>query len=104
MLHLVGFFCMNCTVMHGSTNIKFIVHRLHKCDCGITVFSQCNYGHAFSQLYVLHVLRVTATDTNTINSCCLCMPTAELRNPASSCSDTLHYRLQQVKTIYKPFL
>jgi len=25
MLHLVGFFCMNFTKMHGSTNIKFSV-------------------------------------------------------------------------------
>jgi len=23
LLHLVGFFCMNCTMLHGSTNIKF---------------------------------------------------------------------------------
>jgi len=22
LLHLVGFFCVNCTMMHGSTNIK----------------------------------------------------------------------------------
>jgi len=22
LLHLVGFFCMNCTMMHGSTNIR----------------------------------------------------------------------------------
>jgi hypothetical protein len=23
LLHFVGFFCMNCTMMHGSTNIMF---------------------------------------------------------------------------------
>jgi hypothetical protein len=25
LLHLVGFFCMNYTMIHGSTNIKFII-------------------------------------------------------------------------------
>jgi hypothetical protein len=82
MLHLVGFFCMNFTMMHGSTNIKFTVHRLHKCDCGIIVLSQCNCRHTFAQLDVLCVLRLTATDVNTINFCCLCMPSAELQTPA----------------------
>ena len=28
MLHLVGFFFMNCTMMHGSTNIKFKIYLI----------------------------------------------------------------------------
>jgi hypothetical protein len=28
LLHLVGFFYMNCTVMHGSTNIKLLMNLL----------------------------------------------------------------------------
>jgi hypothetical protein len=36
LLHLVGFFCMTCIMMHGSTNIKFmkqgiISNRQHTC-------------------------------------------------------------------------
>jgi hypothetical protein len=40
LLNLVGFFCMNCTVMHGFTNIKlkFLI------TCSMTVFpTLCTY-------------------------------------------------------------
>jgi hypothetical protein len=35
LLHLVGFFCINCTVVHGSTNIKFTVL------CNFGLFRSC---------------------------------------------------------------
>jgi hypothetical protein len=35
LLHLVGFFCMNYTMMHGSTNITFqIVFKKDVTDAG----------------------------------------------------------------------
>jgi len=37
-MHLVGYFCMNCTMMHGSMNIKQITFCPRAFSVSLTVF------------------------------------------------------------------
>ena len=46
LLHLVGFFCMNCTMMHGSTNIK--KHHVRVCVLFYAESTFVCVGHASS--------------------------------------------------------
>jgi len=50
LLHLVGYFCMNYTMMHGSMNIKFIIHVF------ITILL-CNISVLLHYLYISLPLR-----------------------------------------------